>query len=95
MVDPLRVLRFLGFPPIAVTVAFASVTFGALFVLNIAIQSTFSARPYGFPELVVGLLYLPSSLGYLLASALGGRWTDHIMAREARRAGRYRDGQLV
>jgi MFS family permease len=95
-VAPLGVLLYLRFPPIAITVFFASVTFGALFVLNIAIQSSFSAPPYGFPELIVGLLYLPSSLGYFSASALGGRWIDNIMAREARRAGRYdASGKLI
>ena len=95
-VDPLSVLLFLRFPPIAITVCFASVTFGALFVLNIAVQSAFSAPPYAFPELIVGLLYLPSSLGYFISSALGGRWIDHIMAREARKAGRFDDqGRLV
>ena len=90
-VDPLAVLLWLRFPPIAITVCFASVTFGALFVLNIAVQAAFSAPPYAFPELAVGLLYLPSSLGYVLASALGGRWIDAIMAREARRAARFDD----
>jgi hypothetical protein len=39
--------------------------------------------------LIIGLLYIPNSAGYLLASVFGGRWIDKIMHREARKAGRY------
>ncbi|KAL8394482.1 hypothetical protein RB595_002432 [Gaeumannomyces hyphopodioides] len=95
-VDPLSVLLYLRFMPIAVTVMYAAVTFGALFILSISVQSTFARPPYGYSELVLGLLYLPSSVGYIVGSLVGGRWIDRIMAREARRAGRFdADGNLV
>ncbi|EJT76953.1 quinidine resistance [Gaeumannomyces tritici R3-111a-1] len=88
-VDPLSVLLYLRFMPVALTVMYAAVTFGALFILNISVQSTFARPPYGYPELVLGLLYLPASVGYIVGSLAGGRWIDRIMAREARRAGRF------
>lgn len=95
-IDPLQCILFLRFPPVAITVAFASVTFASLFVLNVSIQSTFALPPYSFSTLIVGLLYIPSSLGYFIASLLGGRWVDRIMAREAKRAGRYDEkGKLI
>ncbi|KAK2034701.1 major facilitator superfamily transporter [Colletotrichum zoysiae] len=95
-VDPLSVLLYLRFPPVAITVFFAAITFGALFVVNISVQATFSAAPYGFDQLIVGLFYFPAGLGYFMASLLGGRWLDVIMAREARKAGRYdADGKLI
>ncbi|KIH93075.1 hypothetical protein SPBR_02217 [Sporothrix brasiliensis 5110] len=95
-VQPLSVLLYLRFPPILLTVVYGSVTFGSLFVLNVSIQSAFAKPPYQFSELIVGLLYIPSSLGYILASLVGGRWIDNIMAREARKAGRYdAQGRLV
>ncbi|KAF2475571.1 MFS general substrate transporter [Lindgomyces ingoldianus] len=94
--DPLYVLTWLRFPPVALTVYYASITFGSLYFLNISIQATFSAPPYAFSTLVLGLLYIPSSIGYLLASILGGRWIDRIMHREARKAGRYDEsGKLI
>ncbi len=89
LVDPLRVLAYLRFPPIALTVGLGAVTFGAVFVLNICIEAVFSTPPYSFSEVIVGLLYLPSSMGFTLTAVVGGRWIDHIMAREARRAGRF------
>jgi len=95
-VDPLQVLLYLRYPPVIVSVYSASICFGALFVLNISIQATFAAPPYSFSVILVGLLYLPLSLGYILASMLGGRWIDRIMVRAAQKAGRYdADGKLV
>ncbi|TLS29899.1 hypothetical protein PpBr36_03154 [Pyricularia pennisetigena] len=96
VIDPLKVLGTLRFLPIAVTVFIAAITFGSLFMLNISTQSSYSKAPYAFSTLIVGLLYIPSSLGYVVSSIFGGRWIDHIMAREARKAERYdADGRLV
>jgi multidrug resistance protein len=96
LIDPLSVLAYLRFPAVLITVYLASVTFGSLYILNISIQDTFQAPPYNFKVLIVGLLYIPNSLGYIVASLLGGRWVDHIMHREARSAGRYdAHGKLI
>ncbi|KAK8001429.1 MFS multidrug resistance transporter [Apiospora marii] len=95
-IDPLQVVTYLRFPAVAITVYYASITFGALYVLNVSVQSAFSEPPYGYSSIIVGLLYLPSSLGYFVASLLGGRWIDRIMIRAAEKAGRYDDaGRLV
>lgn len=96
LIDPLGVLLFLRFPPVLITVMLAAIAFGALFVSNIAIQQKFSQPPYNYGQLVIGVLYVPSGLGYFVASLLGGKWIDNIMAREARKANRYdEDGKLV
>ena len=94
--DPLQVIMYLRYPAVAISVYSAAIAFGSLFVLNISIQSTFSAAPYGFSTVVLGLLYLAPSLGYLTASLLGGPWIDYIMRREAKEASRYdADGKLI
>ncbi|KAK3951182.1 major facilitator superfamily domain-containing protein [Pseudoneurospora amorphoporcata] len=96
VIEPLEVLLYLRYPPALVSVYSAAIAFGALFILNISIQTTFHSAPYGYSTIIVGLLYLPSSLGYIVASIFGGRWTDMIMMREARKAGRYdADGNPV
>lgn len=96
LIDPLSCILYLRFPPVALTVGFAAIAFGALFVLSISIQSTFSRPPYGFPVIIVGLMYIPSSLGYFISSLFGGKWVDSIMLREAKKAGRYdAQGKLV
>jgi multidrug resistance protein len=96
IIDPLRVLAYLRFPAVLVTVYQASIAFGVLFFMNISIQSSFASAPYGFSEVIVGLLYVSPSLGYFLSSLVSGPWVDRIMAREARKAGRYdENGKLV
>jgi MFS family permease len=88
-IDPLRIILYLRFPAVAICVAYASITFGSLYMLNISVQRTFSGDPYNYSVIIVGLLYIPNSMGYFLASLFGGRWVDSIMHREARKAGRY------
>lgn len=95
-VEPLTILAYLRFPAVALTVYYASITFGSLYVLNISIQQTFSKAPYNFSEILVGVVYMPGSIGYLISSLLGGRWNDRIMHREARAANRYdANGKLI
>lgn len=89
LVDPFKVLAYLRYYPVQISVYSASVAFCALFMLNISIQSTFTSAPYNYSGIIVGVLYLPLSMGYVTASIFGGRWIDYIMAREAKRAKRY------
>jgi hypothetical protein len=94
--DPLKIVLWLRFPAVVLTVYYAAVTFGSLYVLNISIQDTFAKAPYNFSTLILGLLYIPNSLGYVLASIFGGRWMDFIMKREAVKAKRIgQDGKLI
>ncbi|KAK3370297.1 major facilitator superfamily domain-containing protein [Podospora didyma] len=95
-IDPVKVLVNLRYPAVLITVYSASICFGSLFILNISIQSTFAKQPYEFSTAILGLLYIPPSLGYVAASIFGGRWIDYIMAREAKKAGRYdSNGKLI
>jgi multidrug resistance protein len=94
--DPLKIILLLRYPAVAVTVYYAAITFGSLYFLNISIETAFSNKPYNFSTLIVGLVYIPGSLGYFLSSILGGRWLDHIMKREARKKGRIdTNGNLI
>ena len=95
-IEPLSIILYLQYPAVALTVLYASLTFGSLYFLNVSIQETFSQPPYNFSVLIVGSLYIPNSIGYILASVIGGRWIDRIMAKEARKAGRHDpSGNLV
>jgi multidrug resistance protein len=88
-IDPLKVLAYLRFPAVFLTVYYASVTFGSLYVLNVSVQYSFAHAPYDYSTIIIGLLYIPNSIGYISASLVGGRWMDHIMKREATRAKRF------
>jgi hypothetical protein len=65
-IDPLKIITYLRFPPVALTVYYASIAFGCLYFLNISVESTFSGPPYNFGTIQVGLLYISNSLGYLV-----------------------------
>jgi len=98
VISPLHPLTHLRHPPVLITVYTASIAFFSLFIMNISVSHTFSSPPYNLRPIPVGLLYLGPSLGYIAASMLGGRWIDRIMAREARKAGRWdpnEPGKLV
>ncbi|KKY28173.1 putative mfs multidrug resistance [Phaeomoniella chlamydospora] len=96
LLDPLAIIGYLRFPPVALTVYYASMTFGALYLLNISLEYTFSRPPYNFATWEVGFVYFPSSFGYLVTSILGGGWMDRIMRREAIKAERYDEhGRLI
>ena len=94
--DPLKIVLYLRYPPVLLTVYYASITFGSLYVLNVSVEHTFGSSPYNYSTIIVGLLYIPNSLGYIAASCFGGRWMDNIMKREAKKAERYDEkGNLI
>lgn len=94
--DPLRILAYVQFPAIILLIYLASVTWGTFMFLCVSMQQSFSGPSYQFSALAVGLTFLPLSLGLILASIVGGRWSDYVMTRSAKRVGRYdRDGALT
>ena len=86
--EPFRIMRFLRFPSVLIVIYYASSTFGCYYAVSISLQTLFSDPPYSFSPIIVGLMYIPCALGSIVASLLGGRWTDRIMRRRARAAGR-------
>ncbi|KUI68027.1 MFS antiporter QDR3 [Cytospora mali] len=95
-VDPIKVLTLLRYPPVLISVFSAATAFSALYVVNVSVQAVFETSPYNFTTVEVGLLYLAPTLGYAVASLLGGRWIDYIMVREAKKAGRFdADGKPI
>lgn len=95
-VDPLKIVLYLRFLPILLAVYYASIAFGSLYVLNVSVEETFGKAPYNFSTIIVGLLYIPNSLGYMVASIFGGKWMDSIMQREAKKANRFDEkGRLI
>lgn len=96
-IEPLKIITYFRFPAVALTVYYSSMVFGSLMFLNISIEKTFSHAPYRFGSTLVGCLYIFNSVGYILASLLGGPWVDRIMHRRATKAGRFdaQTGKLI
>lgn len=96
LVKPMESIKLLRFLPILITVYYTSITFATYYLLYISIQNVFSKPPHSWNTLIIGLCYIPSALGYMVGAILGGRWTDYIMKRAARQAGRFdEEGKLI
>jgi MFS family permease len=91
-VEPLQILGMLRHPAIFVAVYAGGLSFGVMFVGYVELQAAFLYPPYNFTETTLGVLYLAPTIGYAVSSVLGGRWLDYIMAREAKKAGRFGEG---
>ena len=86
---PLQTLTFLRFPLIDTTLYLSSISYGVIIMIAVSTQQAFNLPPYQFNSVTIGLLYLPRSVGVILGSLVCGRWSDYIMNREAKKAGRY------
>lgn len=85
--DPFHTIQLFRYPPVALAITYATFTFFTLYLLNLTVQSLFTHAPYNFSAMDVGFSYIPSSIGYFLASVLNGYWSDHILKRSIRKKG--------
>ncbi|KAF8453730.1 major facilitator superfamily domain-containing protein [Kalaharituber pfeilii] len=97
IIDPLRAVKYIRYPPVAMTIWYGSIGFMCLYILNVSMQQTFGDPPYNFQTASIGLLYISPSVGYFTGSIVGGRWTDRVMVRQAKRrqAKGKGDGKLI
>jgi MFS family permease len=89
ILDPFASLYVLRYPVMLLPMLYLGIFTVFFYVLNISMEQTFAAPPYNFSTLIIGLCYIPSSLGYIVGSLIGGRWMDHVMLRSARKANRF------
>ncbi|KAK2014992.1 major facilitator superfamily transporter [Colletotrichum eremochloae] len=95
-IDPLLSLKYLRYGPILITVTTAAMAFASVFAVNMTLEVVYARPPYNFDYIKIGLVYIAPTIGYAISSFAGGRWVDYIMAREARKAGRYdEEGKLT
>jgi MFS family permease len=96
LVEPFKAFRVLRSPAIVLIMIWVGEITLSLHVLNVGLQDSFGRDPYSFDALELGLVYIPSSLGYIVGAIVGGRWMDSIMQRTAEKAQRYDEsGKLV
>lgn len=81
IIKPLHSILFLRYPSVLCAIAYSSYCFCCLYFLNISIESLYTRAPYDFKPLLVGLTYIPNSVGYLISSLTAGRWSDRVVRR--------------
>ncbi|GAV51590.1 hypothetical protein ZYGR_0AF00610 [Zygosaccharomyces rouxii] len=81
LLRPLKSLYFLEYPPVLLAITFSAISFAILYFVNMTLEYGYSHPPYNFSPMLVGLMYIPNSVTYMLASIFGGRWTDHLLLK--------------
>lgn len=81
LVKPLKSLHFLAYPPVTLAIIFSAISFAILYVVNMTIEYCYTRPPYNFKPLYIGLLYIPNSVTYIIASIYGGRWVDNLLKK--------------
>lgn len=90
-IRPTHAVRLLAYPPVALVISYSAITFMGVYFLNISITNEFSSAPYNFSSVIVGLLYIPNSFTYIIASIYGGKYNDWLIRRYARK----HNGELI
>ncbi|CDK28500.1 unnamed protein product [Kuraishia capsulata CBS 1993] len=78
---PAKSLVFFRYTPVSLAVAYSSISFCILYFVNMTLTYAYSRPPYNFSSVLVGLVYIPNSITYIIASIWGGRWVDHLLAK--------------
>lgn len=86
--QPFKSMRFLKFPPVPLSIVFNAYCFCCLYFLNIGIESLYTSEPYSYSSIIVGLMYIPNSVGYFVSSVVNGYWSDNVMKRSINKNGR-------
>lgn len=73
---PLPKLELLFVPSIYLTVAYVSICFASLYCFNTTLPYAYSAAPYNFSAIEIGLCYISNCLGYAIGSVVGGKLSD-------------------
>lgn len=84
---PLKAFEFLRYPPVALTIGYSAPCFAALYVLNMSLTYCYSRPPYNFGPMLVGLVYIPNSVTYFIASVWGGKFNDYLLKRKIKKYG--------
>ena len=83
LTNPLRAFGYLHYPLVAILLYLAALSYALTAIFAITVQSVFSAIPYNYDSLIVGLLFLPYAFGAIAASLFGGKWSDDIMRKRS------------
>lgn len=73
---PLPKLKYLLVPSIALTIAYVSICFASLYSFNTTLPYAYSAPPYNFSAIEIGLCYISNCIGYAIGSVVGGKLSD-------------------
>ncbi|KAK6460739.1 A Q resistance multidrug resistance transporter [Scheffersomyces coipomensis] len=84
LIRPMHSIILLKHPPVALVIVYSSCCFAVVYFFNMTISYCYAHEPYNFSSIIIGLLYIPNSITYIIASIIGGKWNDHLLAKYAK-----------
>lgn len=84
---PLKAFIFIRYPPVFLAMAYSAPCFAALYVQNMTLTYMYSKSPYNFSPILVGLVYIPNSVTYFIASIWGGKFNDYLLKKKIEKYG--------
>ncbi|ODV63444.1 MFS transporter [Ascoidea rubescens DSM 1968] len=87
IIQPTKSVTLMKYPPVLFSIIFSGITFLPVHINNVALSNIYSEEPYNFSPMIVGLVYLPNSIGYIIASVFGGKYVDFLLNKYERKHG--------
>lgn len=84
---PLKGFVFIKYPPVFLAIAYSAPCFAALYVQNMSLTYMYSKEPYNFSSVLIGLVYIPNSVTYFIASIWGGKFNDYLLKKKIEKYG--------
>ncbi|KAG0684007.1 hypothetical protein C6P40_001774 [Pichia californica] len=84
---PLKAFVFMRYPPVFLAMMYSAPCFAALYVQNMTLTYMYSKDPYNFSSVLVGLVYIPNSVTYFIASIWGGKFNDYLLKKKIEKYG--------
>ncbi|ANZ73480.1 BA75_00996T0 [Komagataella pastoris] len=81
LVLPIKSLCFLQYPPVLLSIIYSAPCFAVLYFVNMTLTYCYARSPYNFSPILIGLVYIPNSVTYFIASTVGGRWADVLLKK--------------
>ncbi|ODV83551.1 hypothetical protein CANARDRAFT_9371 [[Candida] arabinofermentans NRRL YB-2248] len=85
--SPLKSLNFFRYPPVFLAILYSAPCFAVLYFVNLTLTYCYSRPPYNFSSILVGLVYIPNSVTYIVASIWGGRFNDYLLEQKRKKYG--------
>lgn len=89
IIRPFYSFKFLAYPPVTLAIINGAICFMNLYFFNVGLETLYTSSPYNFSPILVGLTYIPNSVGYVISSIAAGKYSDHVVRKVKAKHGSF------